>query len=111
MNSDTVKSAIVINLCSKLREAGIHFKLLTTFETKETNLPRGTKFWKTEKSVIVDREFAETGVLEEQLIPLNLETRGLQALRTGNSDYLSFKQMVASADITEYLPDTSVDRL
>jgi hypothetical protein len=57
MNSKLVKlaseeAAIVANLCSKFREAGVHCSVLTTFDTQPVTLRHSTNILRTEKHVV-----------------------------------------------------------
>lgn len=88
----TEETGIVSSLCVKFQESGIQCPVLTTYETRPTKIR--LSLWRSEKRTLIPREFAETGVRGEELVPLNLDTRDIKSVGASTQHAKEFRQKV-----------------
>ncbi|KAI1391552.1 uncharacterized protein F4822DRAFT_427403 [Hypoxylon trugodes] len=74
------EAGIVANLCSKFQEAGIQCPVITTYDSQATKIRHWINLFKAEKHILISKDFAETGVRNEDLIPLDLENHDMRSL-------------------------------
>ncbi|KAK3326193.1 hypothetical protein B0H66DRAFT_600329 [Apodospora peruviana] len=88
----TEETGIVRSLCVKFHESGIQCPVLTTYETRPTKIR--LSLWRSEKRLLIPREFAETGVRGEELVPLNLDPRDIKSVGASTQHAKEFRQKV-----------------
>ncbi|KAK3366642.1 hypothetical protein B0T24DRAFT_708858 [Lasiosphaeria ovina] len=88
----TEVTGIVSSLCVKFHESGIQCPVLTTYETRPTKIRLSAL--RSEKRLPIPREFAETGIRGEELVPLNLDPRGIKSVGASTQHAKEFRQKV-----------------